>query len=135
MKGYAEISPARDNQVQQYQQVRAYSRDVLDWNFIFSGALTLYVLPVLYAILGALAYALRSISQRFAARTYMPTYADHARLPIAVVGGLVVGLFTDFTKGIPLSPLAIGFLVGYGVEIFFSFLDAILDSIRKVRSG
>jgi hypothetical protein len=134
LKTFQNISDARDDQIKSYQQIRAYSKDVLDWNFIFSGGITLYFLPVLYAILGALAYALRSISQRLAARTYTPSYAEHARFPIAVAGGLVVGLFTDFTKGIPLSPLAIGFLVGYGVEIFFSFLDAILDTLKKVRS-
>jgi len=51
-----------------------------------------------------------------------------------VIAGLVVGLFNNFTQGISLSPLAVAFLVGYGVEIFFSFLDTFLETLRKVRS-
>jgi hypothetical protein len=131
---FKKISDARDEQVQEYQKIRAFARDVLDCNLIFSGSLTLYFLPVLYAVLGALAYALRSISQRLSARTYTPSYADHARFPIAVAAGLVVGSFTDFTKEIPLSPIAVGFLVGYGVEVFFSFLDAVLETLKKART-
>jgi type III secretory pathway component EscS len=50
---------------------------------------------------------------------------------IAVIAGLVVGLFNNFTQGISLSPLAVAFLVGYGVEIFFSFLDTFLGTLRK----
>jgi len=51
-----------------------------------------------------------------------------------LIAGLVVGLFNNFTQGISLSPLAVAFLVGYGVEIFFSFLDTFLATLRKVRS-
>jgi hypothetical protein len=61
-----------------------------------------------------------------------------AKETIALIGGLVVALFTNFTalftQEIPLSPLAIAFLVGYGVEIFFAFLDAFLDTLKKVRT-
>jgi uncharacterized membrane protein len=92
------------------------------------------LLPILYALLGACAFALRSLSQQIRARTYTPTYADFARITIAVIAGLVVGLFNNFTQGISLSPLAVAFLVGYGVEIFFSFLDTFLETLRKARS-
>jgi len=53
-----------------------------------------------------------------------PSYA----IPIAMIGGFVVGLFTNFTQGIALPPVAMAFLVGYGVEIFFPFLDAFLET-------
>jgi len=45
-----------------------------------------------------------------------------------MIGGFVVGLFTNFTQGIALPPVAMAFLVGYGVEIFFPFLDAFLET-------
>ena len=85
-------------------------------------------------LLGACAYALRSLSRQILAKTYTPTYADFARIIIAVIVGLVVSLFNNFTQGISLSPLAVAFLAGYAVEIFFSFLDAFLETLKKVRS-
>jgi len=117
-----------------YQDIRTYAKDVQQMNLVIYGAITAYFLPILYALLGACAYALRSLSQQIVARTYTPTYAEFARIIIAVIAGLVVGLFNNFTQGISLSPLAVAFLVGYAVEIFFSFLDAFLETLKKVRS-
>jgi hypothetical protein len=117
-----------------YQDIRTFAKDVQQMNLMIYGAITAYFLPILYALLGACAYALRSLSQQILARTYTPTYADFARIVIAVIAGLVVGLFNNFTQGISLSPLAVAFLVGYAVEIFFSFLDAFLETLKKVRS-
>ncbi len=130
------IDPANSgfDKIKTYQDVRTYAKDVQQMNLMIYGAITAYFLPILYALLGACAYALRSLSQQILARTYTPTYADFARIIIAVIAGLVVGLFNNFTQGISLSPLAVAFLVGYAVEIFFSFLDAFLETLRKVRS-
>jgi len=51
------------------------------------------------------------------------------RLFLAVFVGAVLGIFTDFAKGISLSPIAVGFLAGYGVEFFFDFLDNLLGTL------
>jgi hypothetical protein len=117
-----------------YQEIRAFAKNVQQTNLVVYGAITAYLLPVLYALLGACAYALRSLSEQTLARTYQPSYAAFARIIIALIAGLVVALFNNFTQGISLSPLAIAFLVGYAVEIFFSFLDAFLETLKKVRS-
>ena len=117
-----------------YQEIRAFTKNVQQANLVFFGALTAYVLPVAYAALGACAYALRTLSEQTAARTYQPSHHAFARVVIALIAGLVVGLFNNFTQGISLSPLAIAFVVGYAVEIFFSFLDAFLETLKKVRS-
>jgi hypothetical protein len=45
----------------------------------------------------------------------------------AVIAGAIVSLFYP-AQGASLSPLAIAFLVGYGVEIFFKFLDGVIGS-------
>jgi flagellar biosynthesis protein FliQ len=74
------------------------------------------------------------MSAQTVARTYLPSHHVFARVVIALIAGLVVGLFNNFTQGITLSPLAIAFIVGYAVEIFFSFLDAFLETLKKVRS-
>jgi len=130
------LDPAQEwsDKIKTYQDIRTYAKDVQQMNLMFYGAITAYLLPILYALLGACAYALRSLSQQIRARTYTATCADFARIIIAVIAGLVVGLFNNFTQGISLSPLAVAFLVGYGVEIFFSFLDTFLETLRKVRS-
>jgi hypothetical protein len=129
-----DIPAAGFDKIVTYQDIRAFAKTVQEMNLMVYGAITAYFLPVLYALLGACAYALRSLSQQTLARTYTPSYADFARIIIAVIAGLVVGLFNNFTQGISLSPLAVAFLVGYAVEIFFSFLDAFLDTLKKVRS-
>jgi hypothetical protein len=129
-----DIPAAGFDKIRTYQEIRAYSKNVQQMNLMIYGAITAYFLPILYALLGACAYALRSISEQTTARTYTPSSADFARIIIAVIAGLVVGLFNNFTQGISLSPLAIAFLVGYAVEVFFSFLDAFLQTLKKVRS-
>jgi hypothetical protein len=54
---------------------------------------------------------------------------------LAILAGVVIGLFNDFTKGIALSPLAVAFLVGYAVAIFFSFLDAVVEASKRVKGA
>jgi hypothetical protein len=104
-------------------------------NLVYS-ILGVYILPILYAMLGTCAYGLRNLSQD------MPLPSDplgpihsQMRLLLAALAGVVVTLFTDFAKGFSLSPLAIAFLAGYAVEIFFSTLDALVEaSGPKLRS-
>jgi hypothetical protein len=70
-------------------------------------------------------------------RTFILSRANSARFLIAVIGGAVVGLFDNFTigQGASIPPLAIAFLVGYGVEVFFSFLDGLLQPLTKGRAN
>lgn len=82
------------------------------------GALAAYVLPIAYALLGAMASRLRTFAETIRKRTYDPSYADSARLIAAAIAGAIISLFNNFTQGVSLSPLPVAFLVGYGVEIF-----------------
>jgi hypothetical protein len=129
-----DFSDAAVYKVQWYQNFRAYAKEIQQSNLVMFGAITAYVLPVLYSLLGALAYALRTLSQEAATRTYVPSSAPFARMIISLIAGLVIGLFGNLTQGISLSPLAIAFLVGYGVELFFSLLDAFLETLKKIRA-
>jgi hypothetical protein len=36
-----------------------------------------------------------------------------------------------FTEGLSLSPLAVAFLAGYAVEVFFSLLDTLVQTFSK----
>lgn len=115
-----------------YQEVRLFATNVQDATAIIWGAVSTCILPVLYALLGACASVLRAFTQQTEARTFAPSYATPARFIIAAIGGGVVGLFSNFTigQGISLSPLAIAFLIGYAADIFFSFLEGSVQSLR-----
>jgi hypothetical protein len=119
-----------------FQGAIYYGRDLKERAGLGYGVLTGYILPVLYAMLGAVAYGLRDLSDNVTARTILPSSRIRARVRfrLAILAGVVVGLFTDFTKGISLSPLAFAFLIGYSVEIFLSFLDAMVEAAKKTRS-
>jgi hypothetical protein len=89
---------------------------------------------VLYALLGACACLLRS----FQAESKLPTFNlldfHKARLCIAAIGGSVVGLFSNFSGQLTASvpPLAIAFLVGYAVDVFFAFLEHLLKPFKPL---
>ncbi|MBV9203084.1 MAG: hypothetical protein JO320_14925 [Alphaproteobacteria bacterium] len=117
-----------------YQDIRSFARQTQQMNLILYGAITAYVLPVAYALLGACAFALRNMAAQTGTKTYQPSYSNRARLIIALIAGTVVGLFNNFTQGVSVSPLAVAFLVGYAVEVFFSFLDAFVHTFESVRN-
>jgi hypothetical protein len=58
-----------------------------------------------------------------------------ARLVIAGIAGMVVGLFNNpsITQTGSLPPLALAFLVGYAADIFFAFLEGATQSIYKSK--
>jgi hypothetical protein len=110
-----------------YQDVRDFAQNVRNDSITVYGALAAYVLPVLYAFLGAMAYDLRDFSDRVRRRLYYPSYSQAARLIVASTAGAIISLFNYFSQSIALSPVALAFLVGYGVEAFFAFLDRLLS--------
>lgn len=120
-----------------YQYVRYFGQSAADDVTFYYGAITSCILPALYALLGAFAYILRTFEQRVATRAYVRTRADSARFVIAAIGGAVVGLFSDLTpgQGIKVSPLALAFLVGYAVDVFYAFLESLIVSFTNTALG
>jgi hypothetical protein len=116
-----------------FQDVRSFAKDVQERAALYYGALSNFLLPPLYAILGACAYLLRSFSEQMKNRTFLPSRTDSARFIIAAIGGGAVGLFNNFTLGENFPPLAIAFLVGYATDIFFSFLDRFQQTFAKPK--
>jgi hypothetical protein len=105
---------------------------------ILWAAITTYVLPVLYAVLGSLAFILRDLSEQSVSKTYHPArgrFINRVRLVVAVIVGTVIGLFDDFWHDsvVSASPLAIAFIGGYAANTFFAFLDT--NSFLDKRSG
>ena len=100
------------------------------------------ILPIIYTILGAVAFGVRDLRARSATATWTAAaeVGANLRLLLAVFVGAVIGIFTDFARGASLPPIAVGFLAGYGVEFFFEFLDNLLKtfgfrSSTEARSG
>ncbi len=118
-----------------YQKVRLYAKEVQDDVAVFYGSISACLLPMLYALLGACAYLLRLFSDELNTRTFSPSYAISARFFIALIGGMIVGLFSNFTQGASLPPLAIAFLVGYAADVFFSFLEGLMQSFKRPKSA
>jgi hypothetical protein len=113
--------------IRAYQQARNFASNVQSDYAAVIGGFASYALPIAYAWLGALAFQLRLFGDTIKKRSYHPSFADSARTITAVIAGAIAGLFNP-AQGTSLSPLAIAFLVGYGVELFFKFLDTILNS-------
>jgi hypothetical protein len=113
-----------NDKINLYQQVRSFAVSVRDTNTIIYGAITAYLLPILYALLGALAYLVRDFSKRTLERTFQPSFTTPTYIAAGIGGGMV-GFFTDFTTGASFSPLAIAFLVGFHAEAFYVFLETL----------
>jgi hypothetical protein len=99
-------------------------------------AITTYTLPVLYAVLGSLAFILRDLSEQSINKTFHPThgrFVNRVRLVVAVIIGTVIGLFDNFWKdsSVSASPLAIAFIAGYAANTFFAFLDKNSLAVKK----
>ena len=119
-----------------YQSVRYRAVSAQETAAIWSGAVATCVLPVLYAALGACAYLLRLFEEQIRNRTFTAD-GHRARFLIAGIGGLVIGVFTNFNviEGGSLSPLALAFVVGYAVDVFFSFLEGLLRTFGRTNAS
>jgi hypothetical protein len=119
-----------------YQNVRYFAQSTLDAVSLAYGAATVCVLPVLYALLGTCAYLLRSLNKQLVEGTFAPSGTTGPRFVVAGIGGAVVGLFNNFTitQGASIPPLALAFLVGYGVDVFFSFLEGLIQTFTKPKA-
>lgn len=107
--------------------------------------LTLYVLPVMFAVLGAFVSVLREIRRR--ADAALLTLTEHSRmLTTLVLGasfGAVVSLLAEILRGgstvaptstaISLGLWPLAFLAGYAVSHVFRMLDAAVDRIFGQR--
>jgi hypothetical protein len=131
--GLPNLPQAASDLTRVYQDVRYFGQSLLDDVSFYYGAIAVCLLPSLYALLGTCAYLIRTFEQQMATRTFTPSGANSARFLIAAIGGAVVGLFNNFTigQGASIPPLALAFLVGYAVDVFFAFLEGLLQAFTK----
>ncbi len=131
--GLQNLALAANERTDVYQDVRYFAQNLLDDVSFFYGAMGTCILPVLYALLGTCAYLLRNFERQMSMRTFTPSRANSARFLIAAIGGAVVGLFNNFTitQAASIPPLAIAFLVGYAVDVFFTFLEGLIQAFTR----
>ena len=103
--------------------------------------MSLYLLPILYGLVGACAYILRTLSEQIKDRTFK--FTSKVRLQLRMVLGALAGLSiawfaqgegaTSFLDSI--TPLALAFLAGYSVELLFSAMDAFIEAFSSGRAS
>jgi hypothetical protein len=103
-------------------------------------ALQLYLLPLIYGLLGACLYILRSLASEIAVLSYTRTsdIKYRLRLYMGSLAGMIIvwflpsdGKSTDFQMLSSLSPLALAFLGGYSVEVLFALMDRFVQAFSS----
>jgi len=97
-------------------------------------SLSSYILPLLYGLLGAYAYILRSLTKQIQRVTFSADSLVTFRLrwPLGMLAGISVGWFfgpDTLPPGLSaLQPLAVAFLAGYSVELLFTAMDKLIGA-------
>lgn len=125
------IVEAGNYQIELYQSLRDFSQEQCTAYKDTGGAISIFLLPLLYALLGAGLCDLRCRLTRVSSTAgRLPSLAS-ARYTTAMIAGVVIGIFTSFLPtSISLPPLFVAFLLGYSVETFTARLDALIDKLR-----
>ena len=104
-------------------------------------SLSKYLLPLLYGLLGACVYVLRSLSQEIKNLIYTveSDIRFQLRIYLGALAGLAIGwLITEQSApGVlqSVTPIALAFIAGYSVELMFSVMDTIIDAFTKEAKG
>lgn len=122
-------------------------RALLTAGFVLT-AMRVYLLPLLYGLVGACAYILRNLSTEIENRTFSAGSETEYRLRfyLGAIAGMAVGWFltsgnsTGITPSTPgllqsISPFALAFLAGYNVEVLFSAMDRFISAVSSGSAG
>lgn len=102
-----------------------------------------WVLPLLYGALGAMVFVVRTLSVQARDRLFRreALVSLVLRVFLGMISGLAIGWFwSSDPKGATtagamslstLSPFALAFVAGYGVELFFALLDKIVSTFTN----
>lgn len=123
-------------------------QDTLDLPVLFSAQLIAansvlqmlqnYVLPLLYGLLGAFIFVLRSLLHQVRTLTYTASreVGYRLRLTLGCLAGMITGWLMKPEMGeMALSPMAIAFLSGYSIEVLFTLLDRMIDQVRQSQKA
>jgi hypothetical protein len=100
-----------------------------------------FVLPLLLGWLGAGVNALRQINdeERLRSITLKKVPGYRVRMLLGAIGGSTIGLLissnNEVNGGLMVSPLAMAFLVGYNIEVFFAVIDRFIKHVKDSFSN
>ncbi len=95
-----------------------------------------YVLPLMYGLLGAFIFVLRSLLHQVRTLTYTASreVGYRLRLTLGCLAGMITGWLMKPEMGeMALHPMAVAFLSGYSIEVLFTLLDRLIDQIRQTQ--
>lgn len=112
-----------------------YFENIVSADFVLH-AFQGYILPLLYGLLGAFIYVLRSLMIEIKTLTYTfdSEIRFRLRLTLGALGGMIIGWFLkpdDAGAMASLSPMAMAFLMGYNVDLLFTLMDKLVDNIKQ----
>jgi hypothetical protein len=130
------IVEAGNYQIELYQSLRDYSQERCTAYKDNGGAISTYLLPLLFALLGAALCDLRC------RQTRMPGDERGRNVPFgsthyttAIIAGTLIGIFTSLIPtSLSLPPLLVAFLFGYSVDTFTGWLDTLIHNL-PLRHG
>lgn len=107
-------------------------------------ALQVYLLPILYGLLGSITYVLRTLGSQIKNLSYTAEsdIGYRLRMILGALAGLSIAWFVQPGKEAAelkvfttLSPFAIAFLAGYGIELLFSAMDRLIAAFTSASAG
>ncbi len=120
-------------QIELYQSLRDYWQERCTSYKDVGGAISTYLFPLLFALLGA---ALCDLRCRLPGKARQSVSLGGIRYTTAIIAGALVGIFTSLIPtNLFLPPLLIAFLLGYSVDIFTARLDGLIDKLRTPAGG
>jgi hypothetical protein len=122
--------------------------DFLEWGLSSREVLAIfqvYILPLLYGWVGAMAYVLRRMIKAVQELTYRKVYDVEfsLRVYLGVLAGVAIGWFfkPDVAKTgggevsfASLTPFALSFVAGYSVELLFTAMDRMVGAFTEKKS-
>lgn len=118
-----------------YQARIVYFENLLSAEAILK-VMQAYILPLLYGLLGAFIFVLRSLSSEIKSVTYThdSEIRFRLRLTLGALGGMIIGWFLkpeELQVSASISSMALAFLMGYNVDVLFSLMDNLIDKVKQ----
>jgi hypothetical protein len=119
-------------QIELYQAIRDYAQDKSNFYKGFIGAISAYLLPVAYALLGAFLYAFRSSCANVRQRRADPSLDRTSRFLMAGIAGVAISALSSLIpQELLLSPLAAAFIIGYSIDVLVTRLDGYIRKLQQ----
>ena len=107
-------------QIELFQAIRDFAEDEGSFYKDCLAAVSGYVMPVLYALLGAFLWTFRGHSGA-------PASERTRRFMLAAIAGIAIsGLGSLIPGDLPIPPVAIAFVLGYSVDLFTKHIDGLV---------